>query len=734
MSAAAAAASSSSVKQAKRPRTAAPPALSDVHSSFDIVVQCALNSEAISFMQILTQTRETDFAKASMCNDPSYPYFPHQLKDRAGVQLTMAITWQMETGPTETSSYTSSLQRMVKARYWFMSGICAGLEKKTQLGDVIVAKLAVEPRGKMTKDSLEAEARTAQPSHVLLINAKGMDGERRWRKHLMPWLNWPEESKEEKESPLKVGPNLPPNMRCCTMEYLQFLQEKNLTEPVAGPDGILPPAVAMFVRVELTRAFLSKVKWNHIAKAVVDTTVMQKWTNKYLLSPEGAKEVAEHEELSVYGASPHVRLLPAIHCETIVSTPYVREDLEQVTLAGMKKDTAQRKIYGVEMEIYAFYASLQQQPTQYLAVKGVCDFGTSWKDDSFHDVAGETAAAFIKEFILQHVTALPPEATRKRKSNAAQNAGNNGDDESDEDDATDAEDEPGSASSSSSSAMKLDANVTTMLKQLHDAHDKLNQIAAQRSAIEAQEKKMCDADPDMQRLTLDRDDIRTRLDAATKAVADRRAVVLSAITSASDAINEGVEKALERQIEGITSEIAHTLNRRSTFQLPLPNGAGPLTFRVVSIRETAPGRPILMQFFGKEKTDALYQDLRDRKVPAFTPLWPGEVFQKASKKAAAAERRFAAITKPKSDESGDTHMMDAADWTTVSPAVAGVGAFQGDGKVLRVRWKSNKTTEWPCTPEKLTEFGDAITAALNGTKEQRARVAAILKEFKNQAE
>jgi hypothetical protein len=57
-------------------------------------------------------------------------------------------------------------------------------------------------------------------------------------------------------------------------------------------------------------------------------------------------------------------------------------------------------IIGVEMEVDAFYKALTDTGVFYLAVKGVCDFEDQWKDDAYHDIAAEHAAAVLLDYAV----------------------------------------------------------------------------------------------------------------------------------------------------------------------------------------------------------------------------------------------------------------------------------------------------------------------------------------------
>ena len=66
-------------------------------------------------------------------------HYALKINNRFGEPLRVGIVWQTNQGPRETSSFTEKLQSLIETRYWFMSGICAGVRDDVKLGDVIIA-------------------------------------------------------------------------------------------------------------------------------------------------------------------------------------------------------------------------------------------------------------------------------------------------------------------------------------------------------------------------------------------------------------------------------------------------------------------------------------------------------------------------------------------------------------------------------------------------------------------
>lgn len=72
------------------------------------------------------------------------------------------------------------------------------------------------------------------------------------------------------------------------------------------------------------------------------------------------------------------------------------------------KDQQDRKILGIEMEIYALYAacfSSALEPT-YFALKGVCDYGDTEKNDAYQSLAANNSAQALRSFVEKFIDKL----------------------------------------------------------------------------------------------------------------------------------------------------------------------------------------------------------------------------------------------------------------------------------------------------------------------------------------
>ncbi len=61
-----------------------------------------------------------------------------------------------------------------------------------------------------------------------------------------------------------------------------------------------------------------------------------------------------------------------------------------------------RKILALEMEGYGFFRAIWQSSShvRHLVIRGICDDGSSAKDDRWHEYAASAAATFSRHFIL----------------------------------------------------------------------------------------------------------------------------------------------------------------------------------------------------------------------------------------------------------------------------------------------------------------------------------------------
>ena len=348
----------------------------------DVFVQCALIEEAQSVIQIFQGIKNPDFnALKRKLPQIDIEYYSLCVSNEKNQKIDIAIGWQFKEGPDNTSNYISTIKHHLETRFWFMSGICAGIESnELAMGDVIVAEIGVGVAGKINESGeVLAEAGVAFPSGKSIIWARGMTNTKSWHSHILAY----------EDRCTVTPPPLPPPMFWCIRDLLHGLTEAKKVEDF----------LSVYSNEQLSRILKIAMKNRLITMSNVITITEE---GKTLLVNDKSK----HCYLPGLGSypPPYRKEAKAI-IGVIASTPYVREDLANDGVVDrIKKATAQRKLCGIEMEIYQFYHATKDLHINTLAVKGVCDFGDKWKDDLYHSIASQNAAAWILEFVRQHVS------------------------------------------------------------------------------------------------------------------------------------------------------------------------------------------------------------------------------------------------------------------------------------------------------------------------------------------
>lgn len=89
------------------------------------------------------------------------PYSKLNVTKDDGTSLLVGFSFQSQAGPSETSEFVSNvLIPNVSTRYFIMCGICAGVQEKTTLGDVIVAERTFADEGTRFATHHVSELRT----------------------------------------------------------------------------------------------------------------------------------------------------------------------------------------------------------------------------------------------------------------------------------------------------------------------------------------------------------------------------------------------------------------------------------------------------------------------------------------------------------------------------------------------------------------------------------------------
>lgn len=344
------------------------------------------------------------------------PYWRFSIKSpKHKGNLVIGVGNQAGAGPDHTTRYTTALKPHIKqwgVSLWSMTGILAGIEGMVNVADVVVAESATSIAGKMKFDEetkqqvLSAEATTSILRTATAATVKHLHASPELiLKHLLPFQVHQGHGKCLVDyHPLAGGAAaaacapgaaapavhpLPPAMRECVIDLLSFLA------------GAAPSCTMELVQQHAT----TRPYWQFLEN-VLQCAASLGLIKGFALTPKGEAKLAEEQEKHQYRTFPQpIRTdrAPAVVVGPVVSTGFVREDLAEATkvIVQMRVQSAQRKLVAVEMEIAAFYACLADLSIERLAVKGVCDFGDTYKDDNHHESAAFTSAAFLRAFVEQ---------------------------------------------------------------------------------------------------------------------------------------------------------------------------------------------------------------------------------------------------------------------------------------------------------------------------------------------
>ena len=321
-------------------------------------------------------------------------YYAVKVTNRAKALLDVGIIWQAHQGPTATSQFTEKLRSLITTRYWFMSGICAGVRADVKLGDVVVADKSVSQQGKMDAEShLVADINTAQPSQTMLHGVRSLEHSHEWRIHLLPFDG-------QKDT------TLPPLIQDVVTLLLRVLSTSTRDE------GAIEVAVRSLYAQNREAAV--KQAWELAVKLeLIDEDGNLSTAGENHLKSSNSMKAKLFSSSSSASSSQRVA---SIKVGTIFSSELVRQDLKSI-ITDYKTILASRKIIGVEMEVDAFYKVLTGTGVLYLAVKGVCDFGDQWKDDAYHDIAAEHAAAVLLDYAVFCVEGTSSDAKGEQDGN-----------------------------------------------------------------------------------------------------------------------------------------------------------------------------------------------------------------------------------------------------------------------------------------------------------------------------
>eukprot|EP00050_Salpingoeca_kvevrii_P007463 m.296429 g.296429 ORF g.296429 m.296429 type:complete len:479 (+) comp13390_c0_seq1:140-1576(+) len=251
-----------------------------------------------------------------------------------------------------------------------MVGVAAADRSKFSLGDVLVARQAFNDAGKLTGDGRQPEIEMFKPTEPALRILRGIIAE-----NDKSWTTL-----------IKVKPEPAP-----LDMFLRYLYARENLEADDGPNknwladnGL--PAAGPILASQVKEKFPQVVTESAPAKNLV--------TEDFELTEDTRKRIAR--DLRLHGEYP-VMHVPSHHMDAVTwfSANHVRAD-GKAFAEGQK---LQRDTLGVDMEAASFYQALQGTGFEFVAIKGVSDFGDERKDDSFHTFGKQAAAAFALHFV-----------------------------------------------------------------------------------------------------------------------------------------------------------------------------------------------------------------------------------------------------------------------------------------------------------------------------------------------
>ncbi|HEU4328212.1 MAG TPA: hypothetical protein VFS21_34060 [Roseiflexaceae bacterium] len=255
----------------------------------------------------------------------------------------------------------------LRPRLMAMTGICAGRQESTRLGDLIVADRAYRPEeGKQTPGGFRPDIQTYQPPAWLLGRLREFAADTGWHR----------------------------SIRTARPRSLRYQGEWLLC--VVARHGHPFPK--------------NDADWQELRAGGIDAFAAHGWLRAkgWLDSSDQITEAGSaflrelrmrnHGELAPQ-PDPDT---PRVHYGAFASTvPVVATDEPFLTYRQHI-----RKVEAIELEVRSLFAAAANQGIPAFAVKGVSDYATPEKDDAFHDYAAEGAARWMQAFVLHNIDLL----------------------------------------------------------------------------------------------------------------------------------------------------------------------------------------------------------------------------------------------------------------------------------------------------------------------------------------
>lgn len=318
----------------------------DIDAVVDVLLICALKDEYDQVLKVTDGLTTPGWGEHQLAN--GWIVADGRFTNAFGVPLKIRATHASYMGREQVQAMASKLIHEQPTRCIAMSGICAGRRDKVALGDVIIAeRLWSYDAGKLT---IENEKKQFQGD---ILQYRPSSGWLQQMQHLRipsntPWLL------DRPEFPLEY------------QEDWVMLRILDRTEPHQHPD------------------FDKECpNWSE----VLPRLWRREWLDKTLeLTAAGREHAKELNQLYRNGLSKPTGF--QIHVAPMATGATVTED----TGIFPRLAESMRKVLGVEMEASALGALGECHGIPVLVVKGVSDYGDSFKDDRYRNFAARAAA------------------------------------------------------------------------------------------------------------------------------------------------------------------------------------------------------------------------------------------------------------------------------------------------------------------------------------------------------
>eukprot|EP00118_Oscarella_pearsei_P004089 m.16981 g.16981 ORF g.16981 m.16981 type:complete len:489 (+) comp27256_c0_seq1:723-2189(+) len=303
--------------------------------------------------------------------------WPNFFSDEGSRPLNIALLKQTKMGREEAGRTIVNIltSRLKTAKVVAMTGICGGASDKVKLGDLLVPEKIVRKAGKEKRGGeFKGDADPVPLDSILKGKVDGVKSGYTWKSYIP-------------------------------------VDKQDLPSPAVLQDTILDKVRTLYnsgMRAS-TKKILKEIRkiWNQ--QKVDDTDVEEALEkleqSKMLVNMEGDFRILREGETRADNIDRHYKKSskelkdPVVHTETLLTIDVVSEDLN---FEQFREDLQQRKIFGVEMEGYAFlfYANAFLKGAKAILIKGISDLASeNTKMDYYQPFCAASSTAFLCHLI-----------------------------------------------------------------------------------------------------------------------------------------------------------------------------------------------------------------------------------------------------------------------------------------------------------------------------------------------